>query len=194
MKSIAISGSVRQNVGKRDAKQLRYQGHVPCVLYGGEEQYHFSVSAADLRDLIYTPEAMFVELDIEGKKFRASMKDIQFHPVSDQVLHVDFLQLFDEKAVKMDIPVKLKGTSPGVRSGGKLLQNFRKLKVKGLPKDMVDFIEVDISSLEVGDSVRVEDIQLANLELLNVAGDTVVKVDQSRATRSAVQDEESEEE
>src|SRR3546814_117567 len=113
MKSIAISGSARQNVGKRDAKQLRYEGKVPCVLYGGEEQYHFAASAADLRDLIYTPEAMFVDLDVDGEKFRASMKDIQFHPVSDIVLHVDFLQLFEDKPVKMEIPVRLKGTSPG---------------------------------------------------------------------------------
>ena len=192
MKSIAISGSARQNVGKRDAKQLRYEGKVPCVLYGGEEQYHFAASAADLRDLIYTPEAMFVDLDVEGKKFRASMKDIQFHPVSDVVLHVDFLQLFEDKPVKMEIPVRLTGTSPGVRAGGKLLQNARKLKVKGFPKDMIDFIEVDISSLEVGDSVRVEDIKAGNLELLNSREDTVVKVDQSRATRSAAQGEEAE--
>ncbi|QEC52481.1 large subunit ribosomal protein L25 [Anseongella ginsenosidimutans] len=187
MKSIAISGSARQNVGKRDAKQLRYEGKVPCVLYGGEEQYHFAASAADLRDLIYTPEAMFVDLDIEGKQFRASMKDIQFHPVSDQVLHVDFLQLFEDKPVKMEIPVKVTGVSPGVRSGGKLTQNFRKLKVKGLPKDMVDNIEVDISSLEVGDAIRVQDIKAGNLELLNSMENTIVKVDQSRATRSAAQ-------
>lgn len=193
MKSIAISGSARQNVGKRDAKQLRYEGKVPCVLYGGEEQYHFSASAADLRDLIYTPEAMLVDLDIDGEKFRASMKDIQFHPVSDQVLHVDFLQLFDDKPVKIEIPVKITGVSPGVRAGGKLLQSFRKLNVKGLPKDLIDFIEVDISSLEVGDSVRVEDIKLENLEILNSPSDTVVKVDQSRATRSAAQAGEAEE-
>lgn len=185
MKSIAISGSARQNVGKRDAKLLRYEGKVPCVLYGGEEQYHFSAVAAELRDLIYTPEAMFVDIDIEGKKFRASMKDIQFHPVSDQVLHVDFLQLFDDKPVKMEIPVKVTGVSPGVRSGGKLLQNFRKLNVKGLPKDMIDFIEVSINELEVGDSIRVQDLKLENLELLNSGEDTIVKVDQSRATRSA---------
>lgn len=113
------------------------------------------------------------------------MKDIQFHPVSDQVLHVDFLQLFDDKPVKMEIPVKVTGVSPGVRSGGKLLQNFRKLNVKGLPKDMIDFIEVSINELEVGDSIRVQDLKLENLELLNSGEDTIVKVDQSRATRSA---------
>lgn len=184
MKSIAISGSARQNVGKRDTKQLRYEGKVPCVLYGGEQQVHFSVSAADLRDLVYTPEAMFVDLALDGTAYRAIMQDIQFHPVSDQILHVDFLELFDKKPVKMEIPVRLTGTSPGVRSGGKLLQNFRKLQVFGMPKDMPDYIEVDINQMEVGDVKRIKDLKLENVKILQAKESTVVSVSQSRATRS----------
>src|SRR5690606_18491683 len=122
-----ISGSVRQNVGKRDAKELRYEGKVPAVLYGGKEQIHFSVSAADLKPAIYTADIHFIDLDIEGKKFKAIIQDSQFHPLTDQIRHVDFLELSDDKAVAMNVPIKLTGTSPGVKMGGKLVQKLRKL-------------------------------------------------------------------
>ncbi|SMO35351.1 50S ribosomal protein L25/general stress protein Ctc [Solitalea koreensis] len=185
MKSIAISGSKRANVGKRDAKELRYEGNVPAVLYGGKEQTHFLVSAADLKPLIYTAEAMFVELDIDGVKKRAIVKDTQFHPVTDLLLHVDFLELFEDKLVAMELPIKLVGTSPGVRIGGKLNQKYRKLKVKGLPKDFIDAIEINIEKLELGKNIRVGEISLPNLEILNAKVDTVVSVLASRATRQA---------
>ena|SRR2546428_6278435 len=185
MKSIAISGSKRSNVGKRDAKELRYEGNVPAVLYGGKEQTHFLVSAADLKPLIYTAETMFVDLDIDGVKKRAIVKDTQFHPVTDLLLHVDFLELFDDKLVVMELPIKLTGTSPGVRIGGKLNQKYRKLKVKGLPKDFVDTIEVSIEKLELGKNIRVGEISVPNLEILNAKVDTVVSVLASRATRQA---------
>src|SRR5690554_3097271 len=118
MKSIAISGSLRKNVGKRDAKELRYEGKVPAVLYGGEKQYHFSVSAADLKPAIYTADVHFIELDIDGDKHKAIIQDTQFHPLTDQVRHIDFLELHDDKEVSMQIPVKLTGVSPGVKMGG----------------------------------------------------------------------------
>jgi large subunit ribosomal protein L25 len=188
MKSIAISGSPRENVGKRDAKELRYKGLVPAVLYGGEKQYHIAVSAGDLRPLIYSPDAQFVELDIAGNKYKAIAQEVQFHPLNEQVVHIDFLQLFDEKVVSMNIPVKLTGVSPGVRAGGKLTQKLRNLRVKALPNDMPQFIEVKISHLEVGKSVRVEEVKLDKVKVLNNADDTIVSVVMSRALRQAEQE------
>ncbi|MBK1439054.1 50S ribosomal protein L25/general stress protein Ctc [Parapedobacter sp. ISTM3] len=188
MKSIAISGSLRKNVGKRDAKELRYAGKVPAVLYGGEKQYHFAVSATDLKPAIYTPDVHFIDLEIEGKKFEAVVQDAQFHPLTDQVRHVDFLELNDKKEVALEIPIKLTGTSPGVKMGGKLVQKLRKLRVKALPKDLPQYIEVSLESLEVGKSVRVGEIQLENARVLNNADDTIVSVIMSRALRQAEQE------
>jgi len=188
MKSIAISGSLRKNVGKRDAKELRYEGKVPAVLYGGKEQYHFAVSATDLKPAIYTPDVHFIDLDIEGKKFQAILQDAQFHPLTDQVRHVDFLELNDKKEVSLNVPIKLTGTSPGVKVGGKLVQKLRSLRVKALPKNLPQYIEVSLESLEVGKSVRVEDVQVENAKVLNNADDTIVSVVMSRALRQAEQE------
>jgi large subunit ribosomal protein L25 len=188
MKSIAISGSQRENVGKRDAKELRYSGKVPAVLYGGKEQIHFAVEAPSLRDLVYTPDVNFAELDIAGKKYKAILKEIQFHPLTEQILHVDFLQLFDDKKVTMEIPVKLTGTSPGVKMGGKLVQKLRKLKVNALPKDMPQYVEVSLEPLEVGKSTRVRDLKPEGYAITNVGEDTIVSVIMSRALRQAEQE------
>lgn len=188
MKSIAISGSPRENVGKRDAKELRYEGKVPAVLYGGEKQYHFAVSAADLKPAIYTPDVHFIDLDIDGDKHRAIIQETQFHPLTDQVRHVDFLELNDKKEVSLNIPIKLTGTSPGVKMGGKLVQKLRNLRVKALPKDLPQYIEVSLDGLEVGKSVRVEEIQLENAKVLNNGDDTIVSVIMSRALRQAEQE------
>lgn len=189
MKSLAISGSVRQNVGKRDAKELRYEGKVPCVLYGGKEQTHFAVSAADLRDLVYTPSVYYVDLSLDGNKHRAIMQDIQFHPVNDQILHIDFLELFEDKKIVLEVPVKLTGSSPGVRIGGKLNMKLRKLKVKAFPKDLTDTIEVNISKLELGKNIRVAELSIPNIEFLNSKSDTIVSVLASRVTKQAAADE-----
>ena len=188
MKSIAISGSLRKNVGKRDAKELRYEGKVPAVLYGGKEQYHFAVSATDLKPVIYTPDVHFIDLDIDGSKFQAIVQDAQFHPLTDQVRHVDFLELSDKKEVAVNVPVKLTGTSPGVKMGGKLVQKLRKLRVKALPSHLPQHIEVSLESLEVGKSVRVDEIQLEKAKVLNNADDTIVSVVMSRALRQAEQE------
>lgn len=188
MKSIAISGSLRENVGKRDAKELRYEGKVPAVLYGGKKQYHFAVSAADLKSLVYTPDVHFVDLDLDGQKFKAIIQEMQFHPLNDLVRHIDFLELDDKKEVVMNIPVSLTGTSPGVRSGGKLIQKLRKLRVKALPNDIPQEIEVSLNALEVGKSVRVEEIKLSKAKVLNNGDDTIVSVGMSRALRQAEQD------
>lgn len=185
MKTIAISGSPRENVGKRDAKELRYEGKVPAVLYGGKDQKHFSLLITDLKEAIYTPEANFVEIDINGTKTKAIIKEVQFHPLTDVLIHVDFLQLFDEKEIVMEIPVKLVGTSPGVKMGGKLVQKLRKLRVKSLPKNMPQVVEVSIAKMEVGNLFRVRDLQKGDYTVTNVPEDTIVSVAMSRALKQA---------
>lgn len=185
MKSIAISGSVRQSVGKRDAKELRYEGNIPAVLYGGSTQTHLSVSAADLKQVLYTPEVIFIELNLDGKTVKAIVQDAQFHPLTDLVTHVDFLELNDEKEVTLNIPVTLTGTSPGVKLGGKLVQKLRKLRVKALPGNLPQEIAVPMESLEVGKSFRVAQVVLENAKVLNNSDDTIVSVIMSRALRQA---------
>jgi large subunit ribosomal protein L25 len=181
MKSVSISGSPRANVGKKDATALRNAKQVPCVLYGGKEQVHFAVLAADFKDLIYTPHVHTVEIDVAGKKFNAIMQEAQFHKVNDSLLHVDFLEIIAGKPVTMNIPVKTTGTSPGVRAGGKLVKKLKTLKVRGLVDKMPDTIDIAIDSLEIGQGVRVADIKLDGLTMLNAANITVVGVQTTRA-------------
>ncbi len=188
MKSITISGSPRENVGKRDAKQLRYDGLVPAVLYGGATQTHFAVSVADLKAVVYTPVVHFIDLEIAGKKAQAIIKDMQFHPLTETIIHVDFLELDPKKPVTIEIPIRLTGTSPGVKTGGKLVQKLRKLRIKALPKDHIDNIDVSIETLEVGKSVRVSDLKLEKLIITNAIEDTIVSVTTSRALRQAEQE------
>jgi large subunit ribosomal protein L25 len=188
MKSIAISGSPRENVGKRDAKELRYQALVPAVLYGGPTQTHFAVSAADLRAVVYTPVVHFIDLQIASVTSQAIIKDLQFHPLTEQIIHVDFLLLDEKKPVTIEIPIKLTGSSSGVKAGGKLVQKLRKLRIKALPKDHLDAIEVSIEGLEVGKSVKVSEINLPNLTITNAKEDTIVSVTTSRALRQAEQE------
>jgi len=185
MKTIAISGSRRENVGKRDAKELRYAGKVPAVLYGGNEQLHFAVIASDLKDLIYTPDVNFVDLDVEGTKAQAIVQDIQFHPLTEKILHIDFLELNDKKLITMQVPVKLTGTSPGVKTGGKLVQKLRRLSVKAFPKDIPQYVKVSLEALEVGKSVRVGELKFDKFSITNNPEDTIVSVSISRALKTA---------
>ena len=148
MQTIEIIGYKRANLGKNESKKLREDGNVPCVVYGGKEQVHFHAPMILFRDLVYTPGANFVKLNIEGEEKDVILQDIQFHPVSEVILHADFLELNDTKKVKMEIPVKIFGDSPGVQQGGKILMRIRKLSVMAYPKNMPEFIEVDISGLE----------------------------------------------
>ena len=181
MKSVSISGSPRANVGKTDASALRNSKRVPCVLYGGKDQVHFSVLEADFKDLIYTPHVSTVDLDVDGKKFKAIVQEAQFHAVKDNLLHVDFLEIIAGKPVTMNIPVKTTGTSPGVRNGGKLNKKLKTLRVKGLVEKMPDTIDVAIDNLEIGQGVRVSDIKLDGLTFLNAQNITVVSVQITRA-------------
>lgn len=183
MKTVEIIGFKRANLGKKESKDLRTEGNAPCVLYGGGEQVHFYSPMILFRDLVYTPDAHIVELNIEGKEYRCILQDIQFHPVSDTILHADFLQLFEDKPVKMDISVKYEGTSPGVIAGGKLISKLRKITVKALPANLPDYIPVDISKLELGKSVKVSEVKPGDFEVLNNPQNSIATVEIPRALR-----------
>lgn len=185
MKKFEISGQIREDLGKKATKALRNSDSVPCVMYGGEEVIHFTLSTSDLRHLIYTPHVYQVSLTIGDKKYDAVIKDIQFHPVSDAVLHMDFYQIFEDKPVVMNIPVKLEGFSEGVRAGGKLTLENRYLKVKGLPANLPDTIAVSINELTLGQSIYVGSLSYENLELLNAKNAVVASVKLTRAARGA---------
>lgn len=191
MKAIKLSGSPRENVGKTESAALRNSGKVPCVLYGGDKQYHFSVPRLDVAKVIYTPDVYKIELEIEGQNFEAIVKDVQFHPVTDAIIHIDFLQLFDNKEVKVKLPVRVVGSSIGVRNGGKLLVNFRKVDVKALPAAIPSELEVDISKLRIGTSIRVSELSLDGVTFLNNPNAMVVQV---RTARGAVDTDDEEEE
>ncbi len=190
MKKVSISGSPRADVGKKDAKLNRKQGLIPAVLYGGKEQFLFTVNEKALLKLISSPEVFTVILSLDKKEINCIIKEVQFHPVSDKIIHIDFLEIFEDKAVVIDIPIKLKGTSPGVLSGGKLNIKLRKLKVKGFYKKLPDYIDVDISTLEIGDSVKIGEVKVEGIEFLDNPNTVIVSVKLTRAGVSAAQSEE----
>ncbi len=183
MKTLEIIGYKRANLGKSDAKSLRAEGNVPCVVYGGDKQIHFYAPAIQFRELIYTPEVYFVNLNIEGEELRCVIQDVQFHPVSENILHADFLLLFDGKSVKMDIPVKLVGTSPGVVEGGVLIHKRRSLRVEALPKDMPDEIEVDIAGLDFHKSIKVESVTAEGFSIIDPVQASIAVVEIPRALK-----------
>jgi len=187
MKTFELKGKVRENVGKKATKAVRNDDSVPCVLYGGDSNTHFMATNGDLRKLIYTPEVFLVSLDVDGKKCNAVMKDLQFHPVTDKVLHIDFLQVHENKPVVIEIPVKLHGLAEGVKAGGKLSLEMRKLKVRALYKQIPENISLDVSSLGLGKSIQVGAVQelVENLELLNAKNAVVAQVKLTRAARGA---------
>jgi large subunit ribosomal protein L25 len=188
MKSVSISGSSRANVGKKDAKALRVDGLVPCVLYGGDSQIHFSVNETQFKPLLFTPDVHTVDLEIDGKSYKAVLQDIQYHNMNDSVLHADFLQLHDNKPVIIQIPVRTSGNSAGVRAGGKLVTKLRKLKVRAFLKDLPDFINIDITPLEIGQGVKVREISVPGVTLLDAQNVDVVAVTATRASRQAADD------
>lgn len=185
MKTIEIKGSVREDLGKKATKALRAEGNVPCVIYGTEGVTHFYVKSANVKDLIYTPNVYIVDVKVGEKSAKAVLQDIQFHPVSDEVLHIDFLQVAEDKPVAISIPVKLNGLAEGVKAGGKLQLESRYIKVKGLIKDLPDTLDIDITELGLGKTIQVKGLSFDNLELLSAANNVVVAVKLTRAARGA---------
>ncbi|HKM92153.1 MAG TPA: 50S ribosomal protein L25/general stress protein Ctc [Prolixibacteraceae bacterium] len=195
MKTFELSGKKRETVGKKESKKLRVEEKVPCVLYGDDDKnIHFACLQADLRKLIYTPNVYIVNLDIDGEKLQAIMHDIQFHPVSDEPLHIDFLKVSDNKLMKVEIPVKTKGYAKGIRSGGRLQVEKRSLTVLAFPKDLPDTITIDVTELDINDSYRVSDIETDTLKILNPSTVPVVRVIITRASRAAAATSATEEE
>jgi large subunit ribosomal protein L25 len=188
MKSITIKGSERESVGKVATKALRNAGLVPCVLYGGNQAVHFSAEVMAFKNLVYTPNAHTVVIDLGKKSYNAILQDIQVHPVSDKILHIDFFELFDDKEITMEVPVKIIGTSPGVLLGGDLRLNTRKLKVKALPKNLPDFIETDISPLEMGNKLYVTKVASPNYKIMHPDNTVICQVKISRAAMKAAQE------
>ena len=183
MKAISLSGSLRENVGKKDAKAIRNAGKVPCVLYGNGVQTHFSVDSIALGKVVYSPDVYQVELDINGTKTRAIIQELQQNPITDRITHVDFLELTDSKEVKIALPVRTKGVSPGVIRGGKMQQVYRRLQMVGLPKDLPADITLDISPMEIGDAIRVKHIIIPNVKLLDPANSVVVSIKMARGAK-----------
>jgi len=185
MKIYELKGAIRTVLGKKATKADRAGENVPCVLYGSGKNTHFTATAADLRKLIYTPEVYIVDLDIDGNKCKAIMKDLQFHPVSNSVLHLDFLEVSDQKPIIIEIPVKLQGLAEGVKAGGKLSLEMRKLKVKGLYQDFPETIVIDVSTLGLGKTIQVGTVKVDKLEILNAKNAVVAQVKLTRAARGA---------
>jgi len=187
MKTVALTGELRSSLGSKDSRALRSEGKVPCVLYGGGDHIHFYIYSPDFKSLVYTPNMYKVQLSIEGKQYLAILHDMQFHPVNESIIHADFLAVDEKKIVTVSIPVKVSGNSPGVRAGGKLIQKIQRLKVKGLIANIPDTVELNIDALELGQSIKVKNISLDNIEILDSKDNAVVSV---KMTRNVVKAEE----
>ena len=180
MKTIEIKGTFRNEVGKKSTREIRKTGNVPCIIYGKEKNINFSTQESSFRNLVYTHEAHLVNLDIEGKQFNAVLHDMQFHPVTDRILHADFVQVFDDKPIIMDVPVMITGDSAGVKAGGKLSVKRRTLKIKGLANNLPDHLEVDVTELKIHHSIKVGELSFYKIELLDPKISTIVTVTTSR--------------
>lgn len=190
MKTVSLSGSLRGNVGKKDAKRSRQQGLVPCVMYGGAQQMHFVIEESNFKHLIFTPEVKLAEIELEGSKHIAAIQDVQYHPVTDKILHVDFYEINQEHPFIISLPVLTTGTPAGVLKGGKFTKKYRKLKVKGLLKDMPENIILNVESLEIGQNIRVSDIHIDNIQILDLQNAIVVDVQVTRASETGTTAEE----
>ena len=185
MKTFQLEGSIRETLGKKAAKAVRVEESVPCILYGGKEIFHFQATVSGLRKLIYTPEIFLVEITIGGKTYKAIMKDLQFHPVSDKVLHIDFLEVNTKKPVVIEVPVKLDGLAEGVKEGGKLTQEMRKLKVKATYDKIPESLTIDVTNLGLGKTIQVGALSFDGLEILSPTMNVVAAVKLTRAAKGA---------
>ncbi len=186
MKSIEIQGSLRKTTGKKDSKKLRALKDVPCVLYSKDETIHFSAPFSQFRPLIYTPDVYTVNLVIDGNTYGALLQDAQWHPVEEQLLHVDFLRINENTPIKVNLPIQVEGTAIGIKAGGKMKLNLRNLRVKGLVKDMPDAITLDVSRLDLGQSLKVGDLKLSGIEFLTPKTNVIATVSVTRAARAAL--------
>ena len=180
MKTVSLSGSLRENVGKKDAKKHRREGKVPCVIYGGEKQIHLAIEEKSFKKIIFTPEVYLVNIKVDGKEYLTILQDIQYHPVTDNILHADFLEIISDKPVTISVPVKIEGVAPGVLQGGRLVKKLRKLKVSGLVESLPEFIMLNIDKLNIGNSIRVKDVVYKNLTFLDTPNAVIVAVKTAR--------------
>ena len=186
METVAVSGVIRSSFGKSASKADRREKLIPCVMYGGDEPIHFTTTLNEVKNVVYTPDFKLVQLEIDGVSYKCILKDWQADPVTDEIRHIDFLKLVDGRKVKLEIPLKFVGTSPGVKVGGKLLQKVRRIKVKTIPEKIIDSLELDISALELGQSIRVRDIAaIEGVEIMNSPGIPVATIEIPRALRAA---------
>ncbi len=183
MKTIEIKAVPRENFGKKDTKSLRVNDNVPCVMYGGKENIHFYAHENEFRSLIYTPDVHLVNLQVGGASYNVVLKDLQFHPVSDKLLHIDFIEVFEDKPVLIAIPIMLTGESSGVKAGGRLNLKRRSLKIKGFIKDCPEHLEIDITGLEIGQSLKIGDLKYENLEIMENKKSMIVGVATSRVVQ-----------
>ncbi len=194
MKTIAVQAELRPGTGKKAVKAIRKEGKIPGVIYGGQQNIHFATTFKELKDLIYTGDFLLASVKVDGQEYRCIVKDVQFHPVREDIVHIDFLELVDGKAVKLEVPVRFKGVAEGVKLGGKLQQNLRRVKIKVKPENLVDALWADISHLGLGQSVRVRDLEVPDgVEMLSAASIPIATIEIPRALRSATSKKEAEE-
>lgn len=186
MTTIEIQGTTRSEFGKKGSKIDRNNGLVPAVMYGGNESVHFTVTPASVKHLVYTPDFKVADIEVDGKHYKAILKSTQFHPVTDELIHIDFLRLIDKTPVKVEVPLRFKGSSPGVKVGGKLIQQLRKIKIKTTPEYLVDELKADISKLDLGQALRVREVLVPKgVEILNNGATPVALIEIPRALKAA---------
>jgi len=189
MKAVSMSGALRAHVGKKDAKKHRREGEVPCVIYGGKEQVHFYTEEKVFKKILFTPEVYILKISIGDKEYNTILQDIQYHPVTDRVLHADFLEIIPGKKVNIAIPIKVEGVAPGILQGGKLNKKLRKVRVLGLPENLPDFLVVNIDGLNIGDSIKVRDMKYEDLEFLDTPSSVIVNVKTARGAGATPEEE-----